>query len=260
MKTPDQQEEQLAEGTLVSHLIELRSRLVKSLLAVAIIFVCLLPFSQEIFRLVAQPLMSTLPEEWGMIATRPVSPFLTPFKTTLFVALFAAMPVLLYQTWEFVAPGLYKREKRFAFPLLISSIALFYAGAAFAYYVVFGLIFKFMVAMTPVGVEMATDINEYLSFVLTLILAFGLAFEVPIATVLLIWSGLVSVKTLRKGRPYIFLGAFVIGMFLTPPDMLSQTLLALPMYVLYEAGLFMAKLLLPERIAELESQALEEEV
>jgi sec-independent protein translocase protein TatC len=258
MKDPDQ-EEQLAEGTLVSHLVELRSRLVKALAAVAIIFVCLVPFAQEIFRLVADPLMSTLPEEWGMIATRPVSPFLTPFKTTLFVALFAAMPVLLYQTWEFVAPGLYKREKRFAFPLLISSIVLFYAGVAFAYYVVFGLIFQFMVAMTPVGVEMATDINEYQSFVLTLILAFGLAFEVPVATVLLIWSGLVSVKSLRKGRPYIFLGAFVIGMFLTPPDILSQTLLALPMYVLYEAGLLMARILLPERIAELEKRALEEE-
>jgi sec-independent protein translocase protein TatC len=258
-KDSDREEEPLAEGTLISHLVELRSRIVKAMLAVGIVFVCLVPFAQDIFRLVADPLMSTLPEDWSMIATRPISPFMTPFKTTLFAALFAAMPVVLYQTWEFVAPGLYKREKRFAFPLLLSSIVLFYAGIAFAYFIVFGVIFKFMVAMTPIGVEMATDINEYLTFVLTLIFAFGLAFEVPIATVLLIASGLVSVQTLRKGRPYIFLGAFVIGMFLTPPDVLSQTLLALPMYLLYEAGLVMAKILLPARMAELENEAAEEE-
>ncbi|MBN1240666.1 MAG: twin-arginine translocase subunit TatC [Gammaproteobacteria bacterium] len=254
----DQDEEQLAEGTLVSHLIELRSRIVKSMIAIAVVFLCLVPFSQEIFALVSQPLVSQLPEGASMIATRPASPFLTPFKTTLFVALFVAMPVVLYQTWEFVAPGLYRREKRFAFPLLVSSIALFYAGIAFAYYVVFGLIFRFMVMMTPPGVEMATDIGEYLSFVLTLFLAFGLAFEVPIATVLLIWSGLVSVHSLRKARAYVFLGAFVVGMFLTPPDVFSQTLLALPVYLLYEIGLVMAKIMLPEKMAPLADDAVEE--
>lgn len=254
MNDSDEKEE-LAEGTLISHLVELRSRLMKVVLSVAVVFICLVPFAQEIFTLVADPLMSRLPEGSTMIATRPAAPFLTPFKTAMFVALFVAMPVVLYQLWEFVAPGLYKREKRFAFPLLISSIVLFYTGIAFAHYVVFPLMFSFFAQATPVGVEMMTDINEYLSFILTLFLAFGLAFEVPIATMMLIWSGLVSVEKLRSARAYVFLGAFVIGMFLTPPDVISQTLLALPMYLLYEAGLIMSRIMLPEKTGAVEDEA-----
>jgi len=245
----DQEQEQLAEGTLISHLIELRSRIMKSMLAVLIVFLCLVPFAQDIFQIVSEPLRSVLPEGQTMIATRVASPFLTPFMTTLFVALFIAMPVVLYQIWEFVAPGLYKREKRFALPLLISSVVLFYAGVAFAYFVVFPLMFSFFAMSAPEGVAMNTDIGEYLSFVLTLFLAFGISFEVPIATVMLIWSGLVSVEKLKAARPYVFLGAFIVGMLLTPPDIISQTLLALPMYLLYEAGLIMVRFLLPDKMA-----------
>jgi sec-independent protein translocase protein TatC len=251
MNDPDRHEHQedLAEGTLVSHLVELRSRLLKAILAVAVIFIALLPFAQRIYTAMATPLMDRLPEGAHMIATEVASPFLTPFKTTLFVALFLAMPVVLYQIWRFVAPGLYRQEKRFAFPLLISSILLFYAGIAFAYYVVFPLMFAFFVAFTPAGVTMMTDINAYLSFVLAIFFAFGIAFEVPIATVMLVWTGLTTVSTMSKARPYVFLGAFVVGMFLTPPDMISQTLLAVPIYILYESGLVMCRILLPEKVA-----------
>jgi sec-independent protein translocase protein TatC len=182
-----------------------------------------------------------LPEGSTMIATEVASPFLTPFKTTLWVALFAAMPVVIYQVWAFVAPGLYKKEKHFAFPLLASSILLFYAGVAFAYYVVFPLVFGFFTAITPTGVEMMTDISSYLDFITTIVLAFGLAFEVPIATVLVVWTGLTTPDKLGKARPYVFLGAFVVGMVLTPPDIISQTLLAVPVYLLYEAGIIMSR-------------------
>jgi sec-independent protein translocase protein TatC len=253
MNDPHQQEpeeEQLAEGTLISHLVELRSRLIRAMLAVGGVFVLLIPFSQQIYTAVASPLMDRLPEGATMIATQVASPFLTPFKTTLFAAVFVAMPVVLYQIWQFVAPGLYRTEKRFAVPLLISSIVLFYAGVAFAYYVVFPLMFAFFVAFTPTGVMMMTDINAYLSFVLTIFLAFGIAFEVPIATVMLVWSGLTTVKAMASVRPYVFLGAFVVGMFLTPPDMISQTLLAVPIYILYESGLVLCRILLPEKVAE----------
>lgn len=244
------EEEQLAEGTLMSHLLELRSRLMKSVLAVVVVFVCLVPFTQEVFEYVSAPLLAVLPEGSEMIATDVASPFLTPFKTAFFVALFIAMPVVLFQAWQFVAPGLYKREKRFAVPLIVSSIVLFYTGIAFAYFVVFRIMFGFFAQVIPGGVAMTPDISAYLSFVLGIFLAFGLAFEVPIATVMLIWSGLVSVKSLKAARPYVFLGAFVVGMFLTPPDVFSQTLLAIPMYLLYEGGLIMAKFLLPEKAAE----------
>jgi sec-independent protein translocase protein TatC len=240
---PDAQDEQLAEGTLLSHLIELRSRLLKAAVAVLVLFVCLVPFAENIFTLVAEPLMQQLPEGAEMIATQVASPFLTPFKLTLFVALFFAMPVVLYQIWQFIAPGLYKKEKRFAFPLLISSILLFYGGVAFAYYAVFPLMFGFFAAVTPEGVTMMTDISAYLDFILTLFFAFGLAFEVPIATVMLVWSGLVKTSTLRGARAYVFLGAFVAGMFLTPPDAISQTLLAVPVYLLYESGLILCRVL-----------------
>ena len=239
---PDK-EEQLAEGTLISHLVELRTRLIRAALAVIGIFVCLAPFAEWVFTLVATPLMDRLPEGATMIATQVASPFLTPFKMCLFVALFLAMPVVLYQIWQFVAPGLYRKEKRFAFPLLFSSIVLFYAGVAFAYFVVFPLMFSFFAAVAPEGVTMMTDIAYYLDFILTIFFAFGIAFEVPIATVMLVWSGLVSIESLKKARPFVFLGAFVAGMLLTPPDVISQTLLAVPVYLLYESGLVLVRIL-----------------
>jgi sec-independent protein translocase protein TatC len=241
------EQEELAEGTLMSHLLELRSRLMWAVMSVVVVFACLVPFTQRVFELVSAPLIAVLPEGSEMIATDVASPFLTPFKTTFFVAVFLAMPAILFQVWAFVAPGLYKHEKRFALPLVVSSIVLFYAGVAFAYFVVFKLMFGFFAKVVPGGVAMTPDISAYLNFVLGIFLAFGLAFEVPIATVMLIWSGLVSVKTLKEIRRYVFLGAFVVGMILTPPDVFSQTLLALPMYALYEAGLVMARFMIPEK-------------
>jgi sec-independent protein translocase protein TatC len=237
----EKEEEQLAEGTLLSHLIELRSRLIKISAAVVGMFVVLLPFSQKIFEIVSKPLVEVLPGQ-KMIATAVASPLLTPFKLTFFVALFVAMPVVLYQVWAFVAPGLYRKEKRFAFPLLGSSIILFYAGIAFAYFVVFELVFGFFASITPPSVEMMTDIAAYLDFITKIFLAFGIAFEVPIATVLVVWTGLTTPEKLGKARPYVFLSAFIVGMFLTPPDVISQTLLAVPVYLLYELGILMSRL------------------
>lgn len=242
----EEQEEQLAEGTLLSHLMELRTRLIRISIAVIGMFVILLPFSQKIFVIVSQPLVDVLPGQ-KMIATAVASPLLTPFKLTFFVALFAAMPVVLYQVWAFVAPGLYRKEKRFAFPLLGSSILLFYAGIAFAYFVVFELVFGFFASVTPQSVEMMTDIAAYLDFITKIFLAFGLAFEVPVATVLIVWTGLTTPEKLGKARPYVFLMAFVMGMFLTPPDVISQTLLAVPVYLLYELGILMSRLFSRER-------------
>lgn len=239
-KTGDQ-EEDLEETTLLSHLVELRSRLLKIAAAVLLVFLALIPWSRKIFALVSEPLRDVLPGN-AMIATAVASPLLTPFKLTFFVALFIAMPIVLYQVWAFVAPGLYKKEKRFAMPLLASSIALFYLGIAFAYYVVFPLIFGFFTAVAPEGVEVQTDISLFLDFITTIVFAFGLAFEVPIATVLIVWTGLTTPEKLGKARPYVFLGAFVVGMLLTPPDIISQTLLAVPVYMLYELGILMAKI------------------
>ncbi len=239
-------EESLAEGTLLSHLVELRGRLIKVAAAVVAVFVVLLPFARQIFALVSEPLRAVLPGN-QMIATAVASPLLTPFKLTFFVALFIAMPVVLYQTWAFVAPGLYKREKRFAMPLLASSIVLFYAGVAFAYFVVFPLMFGFFTAVAPEGVEVMTDIAAFLDFVSTIVLAFGIAFEVPVATVLIVWTGLTTPAKLAKARPYVFLVAFIVGMFLTPPDVISQTLLAVPVYLLYELGIVMSRLFVPVR-------------
>ena len=238
-KEPDNDED-LAEGTLLSHLIELRGRLLKIAAAVVLVFIALLPFARRIFSLVSEPLREILPGQ-QMIATEVASPLLTPFKLTFFVALFIAMPVVLYQIWAFVAPGLYKKEKHFAFPLLASSILLFYLGIAFAYFVVFPLMFGFFTAVAPEGVEVMTDISHFLSFITMIVLAFGLAFEVPVATVLLVWTGLTNIDKLSKARPYVFLGAFVVGMFLTPPDIISQTLLAVPVYLLYECGIIMSR-------------------
>jgi len=235
--------EELQEDTLLSHLIELRTRLLKAGSAVLLFFIVLAPFSDVVFKQVALPLMEKLPEGSTMIATQVASPFLTPFKTTMFAALFLAMPVVLYQLWSFAAPGLYKKEKKFAMPLLISSVALFYMGAMFAYVVVFPLMFGFFTSAAPAGVSVMTDITSYLDFVLVLFFAFGVAFEVPIATVILVWSGLTSVETLEKNRAYVFLGAFIVGMLVTPPDVISQTLLAVPVYLLYECGILLSKVL-----------------
>jgi sec-independent protein translocase protein TatC len=252
-----QSEEELAEGTLLSHLIELRTRLLRIALSVLAVFLAMLPWADDIFAMVSEPLREVLPGG-QMIATQVASPLLTPFKLTFFAALFLAMPVVLFQIWAFVAPGLYKKEKRFAMPLLASSIVLFYLGIAFAYFVVFPLMFGFFTAIAPEGVEVQTDISQFLDFITTIFFAFGLAFEVPIATVLVVWTGLTTPKKLGKARPYVFLGAFVLGMFLTPPDMISQTLLAIPVYLLYELGIMMSKIfVIREKESEEETTATE---
>ena len=243
----EEPEEELEEATLMSHLVELRSRLMRASAAVLVVFLCLVPFAQKIFTGVALPLMRQLPEGSTMIATQVASPFLTPFKTTLCVAIFIAMPVVMYQVWAFVAPGLYRREKRFAIPLVASSVVLFYLGVAFAYFVVFPLMFAFFTSVAPSGVSVMTDISAYLDFILIIFFAFGIAFEVPIATVMLVASGLTTPESLARKRPYVFLGAFVVGMLLTPPDVISQTLLAVPVYVLYETGIIMSRLVLSSR-------------
>ncbi|MDG1713370.1 MAG: twin-arginine translocase subunit TatC [Woeseiaceae bacterium] len=236
----ENKEEELAEGTLLSHLVELRSRLLVIAIAVVIVFIALLPFSGDIFTLVSEPLRSVLPGN-AMIATAVASPLLTPFKLTFFTALFIVMPIVLFQIWNFIAPGLYKKEKRFAIPLLMTSILLFYCGIAFAYFVVFPLMFGFFVSIAPAGVEMQTDITQFLDFITTIVFAFGIAFEVPVATVLIVWAGLTDTEKLAKARPYVFLMAFIAGMFLTPPDVISQTLLAVPVYLLFELGIIMSK-------------------
>jgi sec-independent protein translocase protein TatC len=240
MSAPEREEEELAEGTLLSHLIELRSRLIKMAAAVVVVFVGLVPFARRIYDIISEPLVSKLPGG-KMIATEVASPLLAPFKLAFLLSLFIAMPVILYQLWAFVAPGLYRKEKRFAFPLLASSIFLFYAGVAFAYFVVFPLVFNFFIAISPDNVEMMTDISAYLDFITTIVLAFGLAFEIPIATVLVVWAGLTTTEKLGKARPYVFLMCFVVGMLLTPPDVISQTLLAIPVYLLFEAGIVLSR-------------------
>ncbi len=239
MSTPAHDDQEMP---LVTHLAELRSRLLKCVAMILLIFAGLFYFAQDIYALVAAPLRAYLPEGASMIATGVASPFLTPFKLTLMVSLFASMPVVLYQIWGFIAPGLYTHERRVAVPLLISSILLFYAGMAFAYFVVFPIMFGFFASVTPEGVAMMTDIGQYLDFVLTLFFAFGIAFEIPVATFLLIWVGLVDVATLRKSRPYVIVGCFAVGMLLTPPDIFSQTLLAVPMWLLFESGVIAGSL------------------
>jgi sec-independent protein translocase protein TatC len=226
---------------LVTHLIELRDRLLRVLASVLILFLCLFPFANDLYLTLAAPLMAHLPADTSMIATEVASPFLTPFKLTLVLAIFLSMPVLLYQGWSFIAPGLYKRERRLMMPLLASSTLLFFSGAAFAYFVVFPLVFEFFTSVTPDGVAVMTDIAKYLDFVLKMFFAFGFTFEVPIITIGLVWMGLVTRQTLSQKRPYIIVAAFVLAMLLTPPDVISQTLLAVPMIVLFEAGLFFSR-------------------
>jgi sec-independent protein translocase protein TatC len=230
------------ELPLVAHLIELRDRILRSLLVVGVIFLGLFPFSNEIYTFVATPLTAVLPEGAQMIATQVTAPFFAPFKLTLVVALFVAIPFILHQAWAFIAPGLYKNEIKIALPILTSSILLFYVGVAFAYYVVFGFIFSFFTSIGPSSVAIMTDMTSYLDFVLSLFFAFGVAFEIPVATVLLISAGVFTPDDLSAKRPYVIVGCFVVGMLLTPPDPISQSMLALPMWMLFEVGIFAGRL------------------
>ncbi len=226
--------------TLFDHLLELRSRLLKAVVSVLVVFCCLAYFAQDIYQYLAQPLLQTMPVGSQMIATDVASPFFAPFKLTIVLSIFIAIPFILYQIWAFVAPGLYRNEKKLVAPLMLGSTLLFYGGVAFAYFVVFPLAFSFFNSVAPEGVTIATDISSYLDFVLKLFFAFGAAFEIPIAIVLMCWTGITTTDSLRKKRPYVVVGAFVIGMLLTPPDIISQTLLALPMLFLFEVGLIVA--------------------
>jgi sec-independent protein translocase protein TatC len=238
--------EEGAEQSFISHLIELRNRLLKIVLCVLSIFIGLTFYANQIYSLVAEPLLRFLPKNSSMIAIDVASPFLTPFKLALIVAIFISVPVILYQLWAFVAPGLYKHERRFVLPLLIVSSLLFYTGVAFAYFVVFPMVFEFLTLTAPTGVAVMTDINKYLDFALAMFFAFGVCFEVPIFTVVIVWTGLVTPATLSEQRPYVILGAFIIGMFLTPPDAISQTMLAIPMWLLFEIGLLFSRLYTPK--------------
>ncbi len=236
-----------AEMPLIAHLTELRQRLIRALIAVFAVFAALVYFANDIYHFVSEPLRRFLPEGSTMIATEVASPFLAPFKLTLVVAALLAMPFVLYQAWAFIAPGMYRHEKRFALPLLVSSIVLFYAGVAFAYYLVCPMVFGFFTSISPEGVSVMTDINHYLDFVLTMFFAFGFAFEIPVATVLLVWAGITTPQALKDKRPYVVVGCFVVGMLLTPPDVFSQTMLAVPMCMLFELGLLASRLLLAEK-------------
>ena len=226
---------------LISHLLELRNKLLKAIGSVLLVFICLVYWANDIYHYMATPLMQALPETSSMIATDVAAPFFAPFKLTLVLSFFIAIPYVLFQIWSFIAPGLYKHEKRLMLPLLTSSTILFYLGIAFTYYIVFPVVFGFFTSVAPEGVQVATDISSYLSFVLKLFFAFGLAFEIPIAVILLCWAGVTTVADLKAKRPYIVVGAFVVGMLLTPPDIISQTMLAVPMLILFEGGLIAAR-------------------
>ncbi len=254
----DKNEEQLAEGTLMSHLLELRNRLLKAMATLLVAFIPCAIFANELFSIVAQPLIDKLPEGSTLLATGIVSTFMTPFKVSFYVALGISMPVVLYQIWAFVAPGLYRREKRFAVPLLVSSVFLFYSGVLFAYFVVFPVMFPFLIGTTPGGVTYAPDITSYLDFVLAMFFAFGIAFEVPVAVVLLVLTGLVNVEKLGQNRGYVLIGIFIVAAFLTPPDAISQIIMAVPMYLLYEGGLVMARLMQKMRREAQEAEEKEE--
>ena len=233
----------LNDQPLIAHLIELRDRLIRILVVILLFFLAFIAFANDLYAYLADPLQSLLPEGASMIATQVASPFLAPFKLALYLSVYCGAPMILYQLWGFIAPGLYDNEKKIAGPLLISSIFLFYAGMAFAYFVVFPLVFGFFTTIGPTGVTVMTDIDAYLSFVLKLFLAFGLAFEIPVATMLLIKAGIASPKSLKSKRPYVFIGCFVVGMLVTPPDVISQTLLAVPMWLLFEVGLIGSRFL-----------------
>jgi sec-independent protein translocase protein TatC len=229
------------EQPFMSHLIELRARLLRMVVFILAVFAALFPFTSRLYALLAQPLLQRLPAGGSMIATEVASPFLTPFKFVFVLAIALSMPYILHQVWRFIAPGLYRREKRIALPLLISSIILFYSGIAFAYFLVFPLAFRFLVGTAPEGVSVMTDISKYLDFALTIFFAFGLSFEVPVAIILLVWAGITTPAALAAKRSYVIVGAFVVGAVLTPPDVLSQTLLAVPMWLLFELGLLFSR-------------------
>ncbi|XOZ33052.1 twin-arginine translocase subunit TatC [Halomonadaceae bacterium KBTZ08] len=239
-----QQDEHPDEETmpLVAHLVELRNRLLKAILAILVIFLALYPFANQLYTWLSGPLRAYLPEGSSMIATDVAAPFFAPLKLTLVLGTFLAMPVVLYQIWRFMAPGLYRHEKQIAFPLLASSIILFYLGAVFAYFVVFPLVFAFFTSVGPAEVTVMTDMSSYLSFVLKLLFAFGIAFEIPVAIMLMILSGATDTRSLGEKRPYVVVGCFVVGMMMTPPDMISQTLLAAPMWLLFEIGLIFGRM------------------
>jgi len=245
--TAEDNPEQSASGSLMSHLVELRDRVVRMVVAILVIFLGLFYWANDIYIYLAEPLTRHLPEGANMIAIDVASPFLTPFKLVLMLSVFLAMPVILYQCWSFVAPGLYATEKRIAGPLLVSSILLFYAGVSFAYFIVFPLVFAFFTSIGPEMVNISTDIGRYLDFVLALFFSFGLAFEVPIATIILVAIGFTTPKKLSEKRPFVIVGAFILGMLLTPPDVISQVLLALPVWVLFEAGLIASRIIFRDR-------------
>lgn len=247
--------EEEKELTLIDHLIELRDRILKSLLAVIILFLALFAFANEIYTYVATPLLDALPEGSTMIAIDPTSPFFAPFKLTFYVAFLIAAPYILYQVWSFIAPGLYQKEKAVAIPLFISSVLLFYAGVAFARYVLFGFVFAFFVGVAPEGIAVAPDINSFLSFALTIFLAFGFAFEVPIAVFILIWMGLAEPDSLVEKRPYVVVGCFVVGMLLTPSDPFTQSMLAIPMWMLFELGIVAGRMIRKRQEEEEANQA-----
>ena len=230
-----------AEQPLISHLIELRACALRAVICVFVILLILLPFSNQIYGYIATPLIAELPEGSHMIATEVASPFFAPFKLTLFCAIFITIPYILYQAWSFISPGLYTNEKKFTVPLLISSSLLFYIGVSFAYYIVFPVLFSFLTATAPEGVQIMTDINHYLNFIIKLFFAFGISFEIPVATFLLIRTGFVTVEKLAANRPYIVVMAFFVGMLLTPPDVISQILLAVPIWLLFESGLIISR-------------------
>ncbi len=243
------------EQPLIAHLVELRQRLMYSVLAILIIFLCLFYFANDLYTWLSAPLTALLPAGTSMIATDVTSPFFAPFKLTLVFSAFLAMPFLLHQAWSFISPGLYSHEKRLAIPLLLSSILLFYMGIAFAYFVVFPLIFGFFTSVGPENIAVMTDISSYLSFVLKLFFAFGVVFEIPVATLLLLWSGIVTVEGLKAKRAYVIVACFVLGMLLTPPDIISQSLLAVPMWLLFEVGILMGRILIkPKNETEIDDE------
>lgn len=233
---------------LIGHLIELRSRLLRIFLSIGIIFLPLAFFANDLYALLAMPLLAHMPQGTSMIATEVASPFLTPFKFALVLAVFLGMPVILYHFWAFIAPGLYAHERKMMLPLLAGSTALFYGGVVFAYYVVFPLIFGFFLSVAPEGVAVMTDISKYLDFVLKIFFAFGLAFEVPIVTIVLVWAGATTPEQLVTKRPYVIVGAFVLGMLFTPPDLISQTLLAIPMWLLFEVGVVLSRMVAKRKV------------
>lgn len=239
------EETQQSAQPLIEHLLELRRRLMWTIGGLLLCFLALMPFAQQLYTFVAQPLMATLPAGTSMIATDVIAPFFVPVKVTLMAAFLLSLPHTLYQVWAFIAPALYQNEKRLVMPLVLSSVLLFFAGMAFAYFLVFPLIFKFLAGVTPVGVNMATDIDKYLSFILGMFVAFGATFEVPVVVVLLNRMGVVSLAQLRLARPYVIVGAFVLAAVITPPDVISQVLLAVPLIVLYEAGLWFCRFIRP---------------